>query len=229
MIVKCNNCKNDFKRQPAKIKEDNFCSIKCWREWSVGSRATNYRGGELKLICPICNKQFNARKSKRDKIRYCSVKCKHIGTMKRIPITCENCHCVKERTSSYIKWHTKRNHKHHFCSKKCMQLYFSGPNAPGWIKDRSKLKCESRSIRWSKRMRRVKKSVYRRDNWTCQECGKGNRMLNAHHIERFVDNVEKRFDKKNLITLCVPCHKKTYRREKDFEEKYRNIVLSKYK
>ena len=180
------------------------------------------------LICPICNNNFYVYPSRMKKINYCSKECADIGKSDRVLIKCENCNKESSRPSSYIKWHTKRNHKHHFCSRKCMVDNFSGNGHPGWISNRKGLKNRSRSIRWSKRMRSVKRSVYRRDKWTCQECGANNVMLNAHHIERFVDNVKKRFDKKNLITLCVPCHKKTYRREKDFEERYRKIVESKY-
>lgn len=52
--------------------------------------------------------------------------------------------------------------------------------------------------------------VFRRDKFTCQECGssgKGN--LEAHHIKRFSSYPNLRFDITNGLTLCVDCHKKT--------------------
>lgn len=49
--------------------------------------------------------------------------------------------------------------------------------------------------------------IFFRNNHTCQHCGddKGGN-LNAHHIECYSNNKEKRFDVNNGITLCTKCH-----------------------
>jgi len=64
-----------------------------------------------------------------------------------------------------------------------------------------------------------------RDNYTCQECGKKNCMLEAHHI------VPKRLKGSdsigNLITLCDKCHDKTKGKEELFIEKYQNKIKGK--
>lgn len=57
-------------------------------------------------------------------------------------------------------------------------------------------------------------SVFRRDNFTCQECGdKSGRgydvVLNADHIKPYALYPESRFDINNGRTLCVSCHRKT--------------------
>ena len=45
-----------------------------------------------------------------------------------------------------------------------------------------------------------------RDNFTCKECGKpGNE---THHIKRWKDYPELRFDVDNGKTLCLDCHRK---------------------
>lgn len=49
-------------------------------------------------------------------------------------------------------------------------------------------------------------NVFRRDNFTCQCCGKHGGSLNAHHIENFKTNPEKRLSIDNGITLCEECH-----------------------
>lgn len=61
----------------------------------------------------------------------------------------------------------------------------------------------------------LRKLIYRRDNWTCQECGvkchnTTKKKIQCHHM----DYDEKNNDSSNLITLCASCHAKTnYRRE----------------
>lgn len=66
-------------------------------------------------------------------------------------------------------------------------------------------------IRNSKEYKEWTKSVFKRDNYTCQCCGnrssKGNPVyLNAHHKENFADNHDLRFNLDNGITLCKECH-----------------------
>ena len=50
-------------------------------------------------------------------------------------------------------------------------------------------------------------SVFKRDNFTCVLCLKSDCSLDAHHIERWNENVEKRYDVNNGMTLCEECHK----------------------
>lgn len=69
------------------------------------------------------------------------------------------------------------------------------------------LTVKNKIIRESFEMAQWRKSVFERDQYTCQACGDntgGN--LNAHHIENFSENEEKRFDVDNGITLCEKCH-----------------------
>lgn len=48
--------------------------------------------------------------------------------------------------------------------------------------------------------------VFKRDDYTCQCCGKKGGQLNAHHLESFHANPDLRTDLDNGITLCVPCY-----------------------
>ena len=52
-----------------------------------------------------------------------------------------------------------------------------------------------------------RKSVFERDNFTCQKCNQNGGVLNAHHIFNFADYPESRFDVDNGIVLCKSCHK----------------------
>lgn len=53
-----------------------------------------------------------------------------------------------------------------------------------------------------------RKSVYKRDNYTCQCCGNiKNGDFNAHHLNGWNWDKEHRVDVNNGITLCEECHK----------------------
>ncbi len=56
------------------------------------------------------------------------------------------------------------------------------------------------------------KSVYARDKYTCQKCGKKHVKLNAHHIIPFSKDKSLRTEITNGITLCVKCHRKEHER-----------------
>ena len=93
------------------------------------------------------------------------------------------------------------------CSPKCAGKWASiwriGEGNPNWKGGKKPLlhrRLERRP--WIK----ISKFVRARDNFTCQKCKKTNCKLNVHHLipyrETQNDNPE------NLVTLCVPCHKK---------------------
>lgn len=89
-----------------------------------------------------------------------------------------------------------------------------GKNNPAYNHDltdeeRSKNKFQ----RGSDEAKKARIETYKRDNYTCNICGSKGGDLHAHHLDSFADNIDKRFDLDNLITLCAECHKdfhKTY-------------------
>jgi 5-methylcytosine-specific restriction endonuclease McrA len=48
-------------------------------------------------------------------------------------------------------------------------------------------------------------SVFQRDNYTCQECGKRS-DVQAHHIKEWAQHPDLRYNVNNGVTLCVDCH-----------------------
>lgn len=72
---------------------------------------------------------------------------------------------------------------------------------------------ERRGPRFSLEARRWRTDVFRRDGFTCQDCGDaagGN--LRAHHLKGWADHPDLRFELTNGVTLCDPCHKRRHRK-----------------
>ena len=66
----------------------------------------------------------------------------------------------------------------------------------------------------------VREVIYKRDNWTCQECFRkchNGIKIQCHHIDFNVDNNKK----DNLITLCASCHIKTLFKKENWIRYYR--------
>ena len=81
-----------------------------------------------------------------------------------------------------------------------------GEDSPSWNPD---LTNEERTLHRKTLETGIwRKTVYERDNYTCQCCGdnKGHN-LNAHHLANWADNPTLRYELDNGITLCETCHK----------------------
>ncbi len=69
-------------------------------------------------------------------------------------------------------------------------------------------------------------SVFARDDFTCQITGKrGN--IEAHHIQRYAEKPELRYVVSNGITLDKEFHQSITGKEREYEEKFRDIVRQK--
>jgi HNH endonuclease len=61
----------------------------------------------------------------------------------------------------------------------------------------------------SKEYRQWVKDVYKRDSYTCQDCG-SKENIQAHHIEPYSENIYLRVDIDNGVTLCGAYHSKEH-------------------
>lgn len=186
--------------------------------------------------CNCCNKLFTPllAQVKRGRGKYCSVKCRHdsrIGTTLKE----ETIEKMRESHKGCIPWNTGKHlseehrkkisnggigkkrsmetrlkmskiFKGRICSlltRKKISDSKRGEKSRWWKGGISSINQE---IRNSFEYKVWRKSIFIRDDFTCQKCFiKGNK-LRGHHIESFHNNPELRTNLENGVTLCKNCH-----------------------
>jgi 5-methylcytosine-specific restriction endonuclease McrA len=79
---------------------------------------------------------------------------------------------------------------------------------PRWTaKPKAKHRTQRDEERDTEQYREWRSAVLLRDKGTCILCGEV-KNVQAHHIERWADNPERRYDVKNGVAICVSCHEK---------------------
>jgi predicted HNH restriction endonuclease len=102
-------------------------------------------------------------------------------------------------------------------------IFFEGKKNPNW---KGGVSTENEKQRKLLKYKLWRDSVFSRDNWTCQKCGKrGSSYLNAHHINPFYLYPELRFLISNGITLCSDCHKVFHKGIEKESEYHRSPAL----
>ena len=129
-----------------------------------------------------------------------------------------------------------KNGECRFCSKQCYQEWQRGrPKSEAWKakkiannKNRASgysLRKLYKFIRESNEYKEWRKSVFERDDYTCQKCflrsKKGNQVyIEAHHLKPFALFPEERFAIDNGVTLCKSCHDKEPKGKEIYDVKY---------
>jgi len=131
---------------------------------------------------------------------------RYSGAMKEYE--CENCGDEFTRYKSKVSGTT-------FCSSDCVGEWrsenWTGKDSPVWKKVNHTTEKFTKSER---------KLILHRDNYTCQECGKYDCKLNAHHIQPTSTHPNLCHDIDNGITLCIECHANRH------DEPIRSLVLA---
>ena len=130
--------------------------------------------------------------------------------------------CNRECWDKYSKLHPilgalGKHWKHTADYKKRLSLARMGEKNPAYIDGSSKQRRGK-----TQRIKIWRNKVFKRDDWTCQECDKRGGDKNAHHIIFWTDDKTKRFLIGNGVTLCIPCHKYIHR----FERFSRKVCLT---
>ena len=197
----------------------------------------------MNKICLKCKKEFskpyNESKKEWSKRKYCSHSCANsvtsLGNKDRVGVAPWNKGIKLPQYSgeNHPQWsRVKKNCAYcgkefmvtngrkdiaKYCSHKCS------------TNDNLGLTSQNERERKSKRYKEWRLSIFKRDNYTCQECGirnfKGNGKtikLHADHIRPFAYYPELRFMVSNGRTLCEDCHRKTDTFGNRFKRIYKN-------
>lgn len=213
MTIKiCPTCGKEFgHNRPARYTEKRtYCSHSCKEKAKANPKK------KITKICKTCGKPFESW-TYRHQI-YCSVHCKNIFAARQpkpstrkpenfVTLRCEWCN--KEYTVHKI--YNSGDRQSRFCSATCRQEWISrnqrGINHPRFI---GGARYADRGSNWGKQ-RHV---ALKRDNYTCQLCGKKRKkgekyIIDVHHIKPFKDfngDYIMANELTNLITLCRKCH-----------------------
>ena len=131
--------------------------------------------------------------------------------------------CGHEEITSFKTFRMSEN----FLCKKCYIKSISGKNAYNW---NGGYNSEKIAFRKTYEFKRFIKIVLKRDNYTCQCCGKIGGKLNVHHLDGYNWCEEKRTDINNGITLCEKCHNDfhdIYGRGNNTKEQYEEWIKDK--
>lgn len=169
---------------------------------------------------------------------YCSMKCKNI---ERVTKTCPTCKNIFEVTITNDKIYCSkscannsviRNEKIGKRQKELQQEPAFRERFLSWIKERTASQkwrdsahfqkgdkhpaykgnaSERESAMGGYKYKKWRTDVFKRDNYTCQDCGNKGGYLHAHHLKEWAKYPELRYEITNGITLCIQCHKERHR------------------
>lgn len=196
----------------------------CGSQFSVdASRAKYNRGKYCSRACQY--KQIHLDRTSLSSCQTCGIEFRHKKSIKRV--FCSNACRLKKQENPLVSFYCAYCGSEHFyaefnfererryCSRECSDLDRSikkrGSNSHFW---RGGLTSQNNLLRNSAKTKTWRKEVFSRDDYTCQKCGDRNGRgktvyLEAHHIKRWSEYSDLRWNVDNGITLCKTCHRKT--------------------
>jgi len=190
-------------------------------QFKYGHKSWNKGINEIKIKCLYCKNEFT--KSKLAKKKYCSKECYWKSMSGKV-------------NNNWLGRKHKQETKDKISDKKIgvkakletkLKMSISGKNA--WKKD-GRIEQFQKSMKktYDKKGRKPREryhhyidlkyklwreEVFKRDNYTCQDCGKRKCYIEGHHIKSWAKYPKLRYIISNGLTLCKECHLKTRKRK----------------
>src|SRR6266851_443116 len=154
----------------------------------------------VQIKCAFCQRFVFVLRKKAEQRgqRFCSRRCANLwnGRSREGRPSCA-CGCgilIGPQATRYISGHNPTK-----------PLRRRGPDHPNW-------KGGPKRRHLSPEHREWREKVFRRDDYTCRNCGARNGMgksvyLHAHHIRPVADEPSAAYDIDNGLTFCVECHR----------------------
>lgn len=201
-IANCFWCNSKFSVLRCLSEKRKFCSTNCYDLF----RSNNKKKKPIKKLeflgpysrLSIAKQCGHLTKKNRHLCNKC-FRLKHKGK-KTV-----NCGVCQKELSVYER--EKSKSKKRYCSRICYAISVSERQKGGkshlWLGGRTD---ENRILRNSAQAASWRKAVFKRDSYTCIECGQISGKLTADHIKPWALYPELRFEVTNGRTLCWPCH-----------------------
>lgn len=215
----CDFCGSDFWRKPSLKGGRNFCDKNCQGSWKSEniSGEDHHQYERIEVTCNNCGDSLKVVPSHHEKVdnHYCDHNCQteyedrsgsNNPSWKGGKEVVECHYCGSELKVYQYRY---KNEDRFFCGYSCRGDWatekFSGENHPLW---------SGYSENYGAGWLAMRKKARKRDNGTCQICGKSKEELgkwpDVHHIQpvtSFEDKNNAHF-LDNLILLCSSCHGK---------------------
>ena len=194
----CKQCGIEFCVKKSRAKRALFCSSKCYGEYRSQNKVRYFNGGQFVSGQIPWNKGKPAPWSR------------------NLPQQFKVGHCSWLKGTTGLISHSDE-------TRRKMSLAHKGERCHFW---KGGITAANRAIRSSAEYKIWRDSVFRRDDYTCQICGRRGCKLRANHIKRFSEFPDKRIDLNNGVTICKDCDIRWVLHREEEWESYFNFNLN---
>jgi 5-methylcytosine-specific restriction endonuclease McrA len=153
------------------------------------------------IPCTHCAQEFKPKRVQAGP-RYCSVKCRMkalcLKNRRRVARACRICGRDFEIRPSEMR-------NVFTCSDPCYRRAKMGERNPRW---RGGVSSSRKAAMSRKEYKYWRAKVFKRDNFTCVDCGQRGGDLEADHVKQWAHYPRLRYAVSNGLTRCKSCHRK---------------------